>query len=205
MRRRATVGAVLLALLAAPLLMAPTGSPPPPPLVLCSTACSAASMQVGSVAFITKTAATSRNTTTTLTIDGDLQYTSVPAGTYLVEVRAIFVDATTTTQGWAYALGTTSGSNVGQNAEGYTIATSANTFATINGNANPCLTNAPVSAHVSSASAPTTSLGTNEVSESCFATTAAAGSIGVYWTQGSSSANNTTLLAGSWMRLTRLQ
>jgi hypothetical protein len=66
------------------------GFPPAgtPKEITCNASCSLAGIKVGQSAVIWTTAGTSRNTTTTLTNDPVLAFTSVPAGTYWVEFFA---------------------------------------------------------------------------------------------------------------------
>jgi hypothetical protein len=60
---------------------AATSVPWTPKPIICTTACNASAIVVGQSAFITKTAATGRSATSFLA-DPDLQFTSLPTGTY---------------------------------------------------------------------------------------------------------------------------
>jgi len=64
----------------------PWGSAP----IVCSTACNATALKVGQTAIIYKSAATNRASVTTTALDPDLQFNSLPAGQYQVTGHFVF-------------------------------------------------------------------------------------------------------------------
>jgi hypothetical protein len=58
--------------------------------VICSTACNVAGMAIGQTVYISPTGVTSRSSTTTVTLDSNLQFTNVPVGYYAVNGTMFF-------------------------------------------------------------------------------------------------------------------
>jgi hypothetical protein len=58
--------------------------------ITCTTACSGASLVVGQSLYLNKGTSTSRNTTTTQTIDPDLNVTATPSGYFIVDISLYF-------------------------------------------------------------------------------------------------------------------
>lgn len=54
--------------------------------ISCTTACNATGLAIGQTATIVKGTTTNRTSSTTLTSDPDLQFTSLPAGTYIINL-----------------------------------------------------------------------------------------------------------------------
>jgi hypothetical protein len=66
------------------------GAPPAAPKpIICTTACAVPGLKVGQLAVITKGTTTNRASTISPTNDPDLQFTSVPAGTYILELNVL--------------------------------------------------------------------------------------------------------------------
>ncbi len=115
--RKLKLAAVIALCALAPMLMAPSGSPPPtPPVTVCLATCSAAGIKVGYSITIIKNAGNTTITNNAVpAIDPDFQFTSAPAGRYLITAHINFAENTTNTQGisWYFRGATTIGAPTG--------------------------------------------------------------------------------------------
>lgn len=165
--------------------------------IVCTTACDVSSIAVGQSAIVKKPSNESTNTDTTLSDDTDLQFTSVPVGTYTLEGYIQVILATTTTQGFKYLM---SGSNVGYEIgncilKSTTLPSQTNTIGAFGGT-----TIQLTGTHINAANTnhPLTCQGFAVISSST-------GSIILQWAQSSSNANNTSVTDNSWLRITRVE
>jgi hypothetical protein len=71
--------------------------------VVCTTACSAATIQVGQTYIASPSTVTTRTSTTTASADANLQFTSVPSGTYVGKVFLSFTSGTGA-GGWKWTI-----------------------------------------------------------------------------------------------------
>lgn len=138
-----------------------------------------------------KAATTSRNSTVTLANDPDLTgFALAASATYRVDLYLPLQCATTTTQGFKFGLGYT----------GTSVSSPLGSTGIVNGAAN---TVALVGTGLAFANVSTSALQDFLLVSGVFATTTA-GTLSLQWSQTNSSANNTNLLAGAYMTVTRL-
>jgi len=149
----------------------------------CTTACNVAGMAVGDFATIKKTAATSRASTTTSTADGDLQFTNVPIGEYIISLYLTFGDGAGGSR-WRITSPSSDGTmTAAQNCQG--VANSV--IISANGVDNTCA-----------------SVTNERAGGSGYTRLTGAGTVSLDWAQNTSNAANTTLDFRSWVRLERV-
>jgi hypothetical protein len=161
--------------------------------VSCTTACDASSLTVGDRATVAKTAGTARDTTTTATADPDLQFTSVPAGKYRLDVLLDF-------------------NNSGAGGDKVELAWPGGGSVISVVGVRACQNGSPAAGVLSSGNGGSPlSLGQCASSSSidrwqfvADVTVASAGTISINWAQASSSGSSTTLTAASSVVLTRI-
>lgn len=164
-------------------------------LNLSATAVQVNSLPVFGNSFAYKTALTARNTTTTLTADNHLTGLVIPVtGKYLVEFGLRFFTTLTTAQGFKCGLLLTNLTNSALEGfySGQINAANVIAAADITGSANFSVV---------------ATSGSDGIYGHClvdYTVTGSPATVALGWAQNSSSANNTTLSAGSWMRITRV-
>lgn len=151
----------------------------------CTTACNVGGLPKGQSAWVVKGTTTNRLSVTVSAIDPDLQFTSVPAGTYYVTV---------------YLNGTTGGSGGGLK---WQLSSNQSGVAYFPG-VNIC--NGSAVAIDGGLSAVTCTVTNNLYGANVNGTIApgATATLGITWAQNSSVAVNSSILAGSYMVITRL-
>jgi hypothetical protein len=175
-----------------------------------NSACNVSGMKAGQEAYVMTTAAETRASTVSMTLDTVLNFTNVPAGTYVISGSFVYQNTTTTTQGYIGSFGSSTA----------TISASYNLTGSIASSATPstvtvlagsgvndinCMPTTPTtSAAWASNGAPLAGNGAGQVIASCTFTVSAAGTVGLYWAQDNSSANVSTMLAGSNLDLARV-
>jgi hypothetical protein len=161
----------------------------PAPIVCTGTGapCSLTGMVIGQSAFITKTAATTRNTTTTLTVDPDLQFSNMPIGVYNIEGMIAGFG-----QPAKYSWGSLPGCGASVSiSRVYMTAQQSATLVSISITANP------LSEAASSLGGPVAgTVGYNGAGNN---------TQGFCWTQAASNASNTGVDLMSYLQITRLQ
>lgn len=167
--------------------------------IVCATTggCDVSAIVAGQTAVIRKGSTTSRTSTTTNSIDPDLQFTSVPSATYQFTFCLEFENATTTTQGYKVSFDRAS---VGSNVGGY-----SGTYG-VNGAATPF-----VGIGLASAGSPgmlvTATDGSLSGDPFCgtgWFVSVSSTDFGFNWAQEASSGNATSLVTGSTITLTRM-
>lgn len=164
------------------------GAPPAQPKdIYCTTACPVSGIKVGQNALIMKGNTTSRASTTTLTADPDLQFTSIPLGQYNIESFIQFSGASAggDNQDWA----ATAASFFDLNVVTLCSGTGLVTFVTATGQSTGC-----------------TSLTTtvNNIYQRGIANSLS-GTLSINWAQNSSNATASALTNTSFLRITRMQ
>lgn len=172
-------------------VLSSTGAP-----IVSSAAASVAAIAVGQSAYMFKAADTNRNTTTAPAADPALQFSGLPIGKYEIEGFITYFQNSAASQGIKFQL--TSG------------------FTTVNFHAYAGPDGTPPTADWQAASriqgaannAYNHNMGASSANGSISfkgqATCGAADTLSFDWAQESSNANNTTVLAGSWFKITRL-
>jgi len=161
--------------------------------ITCTTACNVSSIAVGQMAIIHKGSNTSRTSTTSLTIDPDLQFNNVPIGSY--ELRVQVSQSTGATTGgitWGLAGGDNNGFQAGA-AIGPDLSASTSALTLVTDTATPCPC---VTLNASVTNGFWTEIGPLIKTSS--------GTVGVYWAQTTSSASATVVDTASSLILTRL-
>lgn len=138
--------------------------------------------------FAFKSAATNRNTTTVNTADPDLSLTLTSTGRWRIEVFLPVQTTTTNTQGFKWVVGGTATINPLQNGQ-------------ITHNVNAVSTVAAFASGVGSAHAVVTVGGTDCIVAQGVIDVTVIGTVNISWAQNSSSANNTSLIAGAFLRV----
>lgn len=170
---------------------------------LCTTACSVAGMQVGARARILKGTTTSRASTTTNSLDPDLQFTNMPAGTYAVSARIMF---TSVGGGWSsqpFSSVALSGGGTGIETSGYQAAAPGGGSC---GAAYTMTSIAVATAH-GIGTYTCTSTGGGAMMYSWINlnyTPSATANFGLDWAQQTSNVTAATVMLGSYVEITRL-
>lgn len=161
--------------------------------ITCTTACSGAALVVGQSLYLIKGGATSRANVTAVSVDPDLQVSSLPAGQYQVDVFANFTGGSA--GGYKMEMSNTTGCG-GYNGGGYwlynfTTAAQLEVTTGVPAVATPVNPEPATSHHI-------------------MYTNGAANGVMVCWAQNSSNATNTTMQGGttfgsSSLTLTRIQ
>lgn len=163
---------------------------------VCTTACNVSGMSIGQTAYIIKGTTTNRASNTTSSADPDLQFTNVPIGTYDAHMVWQALDATTNTQAFRFTMGFTSGGSIiGMCNIGPAIqpATASNFTVWFVGSDTVLPSG-------------TYAVGSN-TSNTCdgLITYTNAGTMSFNWAQSTTSANNTSVISGSFFKITRIK
>jgi hypothetical protein len=144
-----------------------------------------------------KSATTSRNTTTVLAADPDLSVSLIASSSYLIECALYFYATTTAAMGFKFDISAGGGASLINGRAGPLIQH-------VNGTGAVATLNTFPTTPISFGTISTNSVAVDSAQFSAYVTTAAAGTITLRWAQASSSANNLNLANGSWIRATRL-
>lgn len=177
---------------------ATVSAPLGPKVLRCTTACNIAGLRPGDTAIIYTLASTTRTSTTTPTADANLAFTNAPNGaSYLIDVDLRWNQGGVTTNGiqaYISSLATTASPEFVCRTE--TNTTSANASETANGTGFATILTFTASAgggldrHITCTGRVTTFAGN--------------ASFEIAWAQAASIATATTIVNGSWLRITRV-
>lgn len=174
--------------------------------ITCTTACNLTAIAVGQVAYVVKAGDTARTSTTTATLDPDLQLNNMPVGTYALDVSVRFT-MTISAGGFKHGIVTTS-TVPGGISQGYDIAgfiTGAGPSCSSTGLLQTYAINTTTTATIVTCTAGTVDTDGTGKSIGAVHMPTSVGTLGVTWAQVSSNGSASTMKAGSWIRVTRLQ